>query len=112
MRVPSCFLIAIHAWLAGAATLAIKVDQAGYDAKWPKIGIVESQYGAREFHIRRVKDGSVAFQGRLGTPVDDPDSGDRVAIADFSDLREIGSFYLDVPGIGTSWQFAIGSHVF
>jgi endoglucanase len=74
--------------------------------------MVEAHHEALRFLVRRVRDGSIAFQGNLTAPVDDPDSGDRVATADFSELREQGLFYLDVPGIGTSWHFAIGPKLF
>ncbi len=45
-------------------------------------------------------------------PVDDADSGDRVLTADFSALKEHGQFYLEVPGVGTSWQFTVDADVY
>ena len=33
-------------------------------------------------------------------------------IADFTRLRQAGTYYLDVPGVGRSWTFSIGRDVF
>lgn len=97
------------------ASLAIKLDQAGYlpdAAKLAMVVVEESNTPARTFSIRRAKDGSIAFESKLGEPVSDAASGDQVQLADFSKLNESGNFYLDVPGVGRSWRFAIGSNVF
>jgi len=45
-------------------------------------------------------------------PVEDPDSGDRVQPADFSALTAPGRYYLEIPGVGRSWEFAIGPDVY
>ncbi len=97
-----------------AATVAIKIDQAGYLPNAPKLAMVVPQSGPGDgtFLVRRVKDGSIAFQSTLSPALLDPDSGDNVRAADFSKLTESGQFYLDVPGVGTSWHFAIAPDVF
>ncbi len=93
-----------------SACLAIKVDQAGYLLNGPKVALVSSP--ATTFEIRRSSDGGVVFRGKLAPPQGDPDSGDQVQAADFSGLRQAGSFYLVVPGVGRSWNFAVGKNVF
>jgi endoglucanase len=35
-----------------------------------------------------------------------------VQAADFSQLRRAGSYYVEVPGVGKSWNFSVGSNVF
>lgn len=101
-------------WCAVAATptTEIKVDQAGYPASAPKVAMVVSRSRAADFAVRRAADGSVAFQGKLTAPAADADSGDRVQTADFSKLEASGRYYLDVPGVGRSWDFAIGPDVY
>jgi endoglucanase len=88
-------------------TTAIKTDQAGYLPALPKIAFVVSESSPRAFAVRRASDDGVVFRGALTQPDADADSGDRVQAADFSPLRERGRFYLDVPGVGRSWTFAI-----
>src|SRR5207237_737545 len=89
------------------ATSAIKVDQVGYIAGAVKIAFVVTKSPASAFTLHRVRDGRVVFSGAADAPVDDRDSGDRVQALDFSAVRDTGSFYIDIPGVGTSWPFAI-----
>ncbi len=91
-------------------TLAIKVDQVGYALAAPKIAVVSSP--AQTFTVKRAADGAVVFQGKLSEPVNDADTGDTVEAADFSALRKPGAYYLEVPGVGRSWPFAIGRDIF
>ena len=95
-------------------TLAIKLDQVGYLADAPKVALVESPANtpAKTFDIRRSSDGKVAFHGALSPAATDPLSGDTVQAADFSQLSQAGTYYVEVPGVGKSWTFAVGANVF
>jgi endoglucanase len=117
------FVVSLLAlWIASVAdttpTTAIKVDQVGYLPSAPKLAMVAAadastaDSAAARFSIRRTRDDAAVFEGALLPPVDDPDSGDRVRVADFSALRETGTFYIDVPGVGRSWTFTIGPGVY
>jgi endoglucanase len=97
---------------AAAPVTAIKVDQAGYLPGAPKIAFVASKTPAKQFTVRRVAGGSIVFKGTLTPPVVDSDSGDAVEAADFSKLAASGEYFLDVPGVGRSWNFAIGPAVY
>ena len=55
---------------------------------------------------------SVVFKGKLGTAEADANTGDRVQAADFSAFRKPGRYYLEVPGVGRSWDFDLGPNVF
>src|ERR1019366_6938527 len=66
-----------------APSAAIKVDQVGYQPGAPKVAVVA-----------------------------DPDSGDSVQAGDFSAFRTAGKYYLEVPGVGRSWEFAIDANVY
>jgi endoglucanase len=90
-----------------APTLAIKVDQVGYLPGAPKVALVVSEAAAGSFLVRRAGDGAVVFRGTLGAPREDPDAGDSVRAADFSALKTEGRFYVDAPGAGVSWPFAV-----
>jgi endoglucanase len=97
---------------APAPTSDIKVDQVGYLPAAPKAVMVVSKTPATDFVVRRSGAGTIAYRGKLSAPVADANSGDEVQVADFSSLRQQGRFYVDVPGVGTSWPFAIGADVY
>jgi endoglucanase len=98
--------------VAAATTSAIKVDQVGYLPNTRKLAFVVSDKPAGEFLLRNAEDASIVFRGRLSAPVDDTDTGDRVQLADFSQLRTAGRFYIEVPGVGSSWSFWIAPTVY
>jgi endoglucanase len=105
-------------WLLAASafgaspTTAIKVDQVGYPGNRPKVALVASNTPATVFTVRRARDGSVEFRGKLSAPVADADSGDSVQAAEFTRLTKSGRYFIDVPGVGRSWEFAIGPDVY
>ncbi len=94
-----------------APTADIKVDQVGYQPSAPKLAMVAGA-GRGRFSVRRASDDKTMFEGTLPAPVGDPDSGDRVSVADFSALHATGTFYLDVPSVGRSWPFTIAPRTF
>lgn len=103
--------------LAGAAfaadpTADIKVDQVGYLPGFPKLAFVAAKQPAAAFMVIECASGKVAFRGSLAPAAADPDSGDQVQAADFSKLTREGTYYIDVPGVGRSWEFAIGSDIY
>ena len=109
---PVLVLLATSVMFAASPTTEIKVDQAGYLAGAPKFAMVVSKAASGDFTVRRAADNKVVFSGKLGAPLDDADSGDRVQAADFTGLVEPGKYYLDVAGVGRSWTFPIGSDVY
>jgi endoglucanase len=97
-------------YAAESPTTAIKLDQVGYLPGAPKVALVASP--AKTFEIRRSSDGRVLLHGSLSPAATDPLSGDTVQAADFSRLRQAGTYYIEVPGVGKSWTFTIGANVF
>lgn len=98
--------------VAAAPTTDIKVDQVGYLPNSRKLAFVVAGQTGTEFLLRKVNDKSIVFRGRLSAPTTDADSGDRIQLADFSQFKTEGRFYLEVPGVGTSWSFSIGPSVY
>jgi len=95
---------------AEAAQLSIKMDQVGYPLDGPKVALVSAP--AERFEVRRAADNAVVFSGKLGSVEFDELTGDRVQAADFSALRQAGSYYLAVPGVGRSWTFSVSKNPF
>lgn len=106
------FVIICVVSASAAPTTAIKVDQVGYLPQAHKLALVVTTRPAQEFLVRKADDASITFYGRLSLPVYDPDSGDRVQIAGFSEFQTEGRYYIEVPGVGTSWTFSIGLLVY
>ena len=104
------FIPAILVHGAESGVSPIKVDQVGYPIVGPKVALVTVP--AATFQVRRANDNAVVLHGTLSTPAFDPNSGDQVQAADFSGLHQPGTYYIDIPGLGRSWNFAIGSTVF
>jgi endoglucanase len=67
---------------------------------------------ASEFSVRTVEGGTVVFEGDLSGEIAAPDSGESVRVADFSELRDPGEYYVSVPGVGKSAPFRIGEDAF
>ncbi|HXJ89895.1 MAG TPA: glycoside hydrolase family 9 protein [Candidatus Binatia bacterium] len=95
---------------AESKSVQINVDQVGYLPESPKLAFVTTQ--ASTFEVKRASDGGIAFKGDLSPASRDADTGDLVQTADFSKLKQPGTYYLNVPGVGKSWTFAIGPDVF
>lgn len=95
---------------AVTASLAIKVDQVGYPLDGPKVALVSSPADA--FEIHRSNDGAVVFHGKLASAELDSNTGEKVQAADFSKFRQAGTFYVEVPGLGRSWNFTVGKDVY
>jgi Cellulase N-terminal ig-like domain len=83
MRSLLLLLLTSFPTIAAGPTNRIKVDQVGYLSFAPKIALVVATNPAADFAVRRKQVDSLAFQGKLSEPVDDPDTSDRVQAADF-----------------------------
>jgi endoglucanase len=105
------FLLALPA-LAASPVGEIKVDQAGYLPRAPKLAMVVSGKTATAFLVHRTRDGSVVLRGQLSGAARDPDTEDLVRTADFTKLVEKGQYYLEVPGVGRSWDFTVAADAF
>ena len=95
---------------AETGSVEIKVNQVGYLPEATKVAMVTM--AGTTFEVKRASDNGVVLKGVLGPASKDKDTGDSVQIADFTKLREAGTYYLDVPGVGRSWTFAIKRDAF
>lgn len=65
-----------------------------------------------DFDVKRASDDSVAYSGTAFYWGTNSDTSEEIYIADFTPLCESGTFYLDVPGVGTSYNFEIGYDIY
>ncbi|MGA2183035.1 MAG: glycoside hydrolase family 9 protein [Bryobacteraceae bacterium] len=112
MRSSLVLLILAVSALAANPVGEIKVDQAGYLPRAPKLAMVVSGKAVTEFLVHRTRDGSVVLRGQLTAAARDSDTQDSVQTADFTKLAEEGRYYLEVPGVGRSWDFTIAADAF
>lgn len=103
-----CLLAAVH--IAAAADTDIRLNTLGFLKASPKRATIVSH--GTEFSIKKAADHSVVYTGTAAGPRHQDDINQEVWIADFSPLQTDGVYYLDVPGVGRSIEFAIGGHVY
>ena len=90
----------------------VKVSQVGYLPGEPKVALLTAVAAQGPARVRRSWDDEVVLETAVGIAGADADSGDVVRPIDFSSLVEPGAYYLDVPGVGTSYDFRVGEDVF
>lgn len=95
------------------APASVKVNQVGYEPDWPKKAIVSGFAGeisfkaGTPFRVLDIAD-KVVFRGALTSLKDfDSASGERLFSADFTALKQTGTFRLLVDGGGESTTFEI-----
>jgi len=65
-----------------------------------------------QFAVLRVKDGVKVLEGTVGSSFTNPDTEEKLQVADFSALKEPGEYQLDVPGMGRSAPFRVAANVY
>ena len=93
----------------GAAGGGIHVDQAGYPAAAAKLAMVVVDPPAERFAVHRLGEEAPVLTGELGPPRLDPDSGDRVQVADLSAVAAPGRYEVRVPGLEASPSFPVAA---
>jgi len=109
---PPLLLVLTTLLTAAPGSTDIKVSQVGYPPSGSKVAFVAGPAPAERFAVRDAKSGQSVFEGPLAAAVVDPDSGDRVRAADFSALAKPGTYFVDIPGVGRSFEFAVADDVF
>ena len=87
----------------------VRIDLLGYRPGDPKTAVVLG--GERWFEVVRASDDTVAYRAELPTAVPDAMSGDAVALADFSAVKEADEYYLRTEH-GRSDVFPIAEEVY
>jgi endoglucanase len=88
---------------------AVRVNSVGY---FPDRAKVATYVGdSTSFRVKTL-DGRVVLEGEASGEIRTRDTGEKVRHADFSELRDPGEYYLEVPGVGRSPEFRIASDVF
>ncbi len=86
----------------------IHINQIGYRADSKKTAVIKGIY--KTFEVIDTDTGKVVMSGETSGKVNDESSGDTVCYADFTQLKDIGSYYISVDGLGRSYEFRIGDN--
>jgi hypothetical protein len=95
---------------ARCADTDIRLNSLGFLPKMQKKATIVSPCSA--FTVKKAPGGQVVYSGAATGPLHQDDVGQDVWVADFSAVGEKGKFYLDVPGVGRSFEFEIGDAVY
>ena len=89
----------------------IRLNQIGYYPDAVKKAVVVTELENGKFSIVDTGSGDAVFSGELSEPLNWEMAGERVRIADFSKLKETGSYHIYIKDIGFSFPFEIKEHV-
>ena len=83
----------------------ISLNQVGYYVNRSKEATIVADSGNLPFEVKDAS-GNVVYSGTTGSLIDDVDSGNKVTLADFSEVRTAGKYTIECNG-NTSYEFEI-----
>ena len=97
--------------LSAQVSSKIRLNQIGFYPEGEKMAVVLTNSSGLSFTVSSSIDNSVKFSGTLSPPKFWNQSGESVAIADFSDLNTAGVYFIYVEGVGKSYDFIVGDRI-
>lgn len=88
----------------------IRLNTIGYLPDSPKRASVAGKFS--RFAVVRVRDGKKVYEGEAAETITSADTDEQITIADFSALKTPGEYRLEIPDIGFSPPFRIGTDVY
>jgi endoglucanase len=88
----------------------IRLNQVGYYPEAPKSAVVIGDK-ATDFYIVEKGSGKEVYRGKLSDVRKSVFSEKKTRVADFSELRTVGTYTLVIPSLGESYTFDINQHV-
>ena len=86
----------------------ILTNQVGFRTNSKKTAVVRSDKAAEEFQVYSVKNASTpVLTGTLSAPVNNSSANETDRIADFSDVKEPGEYYIVCAGVDKSYTFTV-----
>lgn len=89
----------------------IRLNQIGFYPEGEKIAVVAADEEASSFYVLSANSSDTVFTGALGEQRTSPYSGKNTRIADFTELKKEGTYFISVPGTGVSYSFEIAPDV-
>jgi len=88
----------------------IRLNSLGFLPKMEKKATVTTECSV--FNVKNASNNETIYSGKPTGPLNQLDVDQDVWIADFSEVTDEGKFYLEVPGVGRSFEFEIGDNVY
>src|SRR5689334_1229539 len=101
-----CMLLCLRLAATACADTPIRLNSLGFLPDRPKQASIAAACAA--FRVVRDADGATVYQGHVTGPVTNADTNEALYTADFTSLRKVGAYHLDVLGVGQSASFRIG----
>ena len=89
----------------------IRLNQVGYYPNAPKKAVVSQDVTSNDFQVFDLNKKKEVFTGKLSAVKDWKLAGEKVRIADFSAIKEVGSYTIYIEGVGYSYPFEIKPNV-
>ncbi|RYZ46400.1 MAG: cellulase, partial [Chitinophagaceae bacterium] len=96
---------------AQTGSARIQLNQVGFYPAAPKLAVVTGTTGATQFSVTSADGRTTFYTGKLSSEKSSKYSSTVTKTADFSAFKKSGTYVLTVPGVGTSYPFAIGAGV-
>jgi endoglucanase len=107
-------IVGVIVLLSGSGALGadadIHLNSLGFLPNLPKKATIVAP--CSDFTVKRASNNQAVFSGKTAGPLHQDDVKQDVWIADFSQVKDKGRYYLDVPGAGRSTDFEIGDAVY
>lgn len=108
------FYLAIFILLSGYISFAknypVHLNSIGFLTEHQKTAVIPSQ--CETFQVINSETGEEVFSGNTQGPEYQKDVDQQVWIADFSEVKKPGTYYVQVPGVGKSTEFEIAKDVY
>ncbi len=90
----------------------INVNQVGYRTDSVKKAVIRGEGASDEFEVINADTKAVAYKGKLGDAITNTNADEINRIADFSDLKESGKYYVKCGTLDDSYTFEISDNVY
>ncbi len=90
---------------------SIRINSLGYLTDGSKVATIVLD-SCSTFYIKAFNSNKKVYEGVLSGPIKQGDVGQSAYIADFSGFTKEGKYYIEIPGMGTSKPFRIGTDVY
>lgn len=90
----------------------ILVDQVGYTTDGKKTVIFRGNDLPKEFDVINAQTGEVVYSGRIKQKERENTTNDIIGYGDFSDLSEVGTYYIQASVFGRSYDFDIADDIY
>ncbi|MDN5304703.1 MAG: endoglucanase [Fusobacteriaceae bacterium] len=90
----------------------IHINQLGYNPNDKKIVIINSTSELSTFNIVNADNAETVFTSNLTKKGFDNASGDNIYYGDFSEFKNTGNYYINVPNLDNSYSFKINENIY